>query len=67
LGNGTFVATWGNTGTLDGLFNSPVSVAVDALGSVYVVDSGNNRIEVFVPVSTGPAFSGGGSGRVMRL
>ncbi|MHA7648008.1 fibronectin type III domain-containing protein [Nitrosopumilus sp. S4] len=31
----------------DGQFNNPLSIAIDALGKFYVVDSGNERIQVF--------------------
>ena len=31
----------------DGQFDSPISIAIDALGKFFVVDSDNNRIQVF--------------------
>jgi hypothetical protein len=43
----TFVTKWGASGTGDGQFNTPQSVAVDSAGNVYVIDSANNRIEKF--------------------
>ena len=42
-----YVLQWGSPGTGDGQFNSPISVAVDAGGYVYVADSGNHRIQKF--------------------
>jgi streptogramin lyase len=42
-----FVKKWGSYGTGDGQFKSPVAVAVDADGYVYVADSGNYRIQKF--------------------
>jgi hypothetical protein len=44
-----FVTTWGSLGTEDGQFYNPQGIAVDASGNVYVVDSGNNRIQVLSP------------------
>jgi 6-phosphogluconolactonase (cycloisomerase 2 family) len=38
---------WGSSGTGNGEFSSPYGVDVDANGYVYVVDSGNNRVQVF--------------------
>ena len=43
----TFVTTWGSSGTGNGQFSTPRSIAVDASGNVYVADSGNNRIQKF--------------------
>ena len=45
--NGKFIKSWGATGTEQGQFNTPHSVAVDARGNVYVADMGNQRIQVF--------------------
>ena len=41
------LAQWGSRGTADGRFHSPTGIALDAAGNVYVVDSENNRVEVF--------------------
>jgi hypothetical protein len=43
----TFQFTWGTFGTGPGQFNEPYRVAVDALGSVYVADQFNYRIQKF--------------------
>jgi len=50
---GTYISQLGCTsgacssGTANGQFNSPYGVAVDSSGNVYVVDGGNNRVELF--------------------
>jgi len=43
----TAILTWGSQGTGDGQFQDPRDVAVDKEGNVYVVDSGNHRIQKF--------------------
>ena len=56
------VAAWGDSGSADGQFRNPRSVATGASGNVYVVDAGNSRIQEFT--STGVYLSqwgGGGS------
>jgi DNA-binding beta-propeller fold protein YncE len=42
-----FLAKWGTSGIAEGQFSSPRGIAVDSEGNVYVVDSGNNRIQKF--------------------
>lgn len=45
------VSAWGNPGgaksAVRGEFNYPQGIAVDAQGTIYVTDSGNNRVQVF--------------------
>src|SRR5262245_37077203 len=43
----TFLLKWGNSGGAPGQFAGPWGAATDALGNVYVVDSGNCRIQKF--------------------
>src|SRR5919109_2007167 len=46
--NGTYLAEWGKHGVEpDSRFNAPEGIAVDRRGNVYVVDTGNNRIQKF--------------------
>src|SRR3954447_2186651 len=42
-----FETSWGAAGSSDGQFNSPSFVATGLDGSVYVADTGNNRVEKF--------------------
>jgi hypothetical protein len=44
---GEFIQLWGSEGVLPGQFASPRGIAVDANDNIYVVDSGNNRIQIF--------------------
>ena len=46
-----FVSNWGTDGTGDGEFNDPNGIATSPDGSVYIADSGNNRIQ---NLSVGP-------------
>jgi hypothetical protein len=45
--DGSFVRSFGELGSKEGQFRHPCGVAVDESGLIYVVDSGNNRIQVF--------------------
>ncbi|MBF0459720.1 MAG: hypothetical protein HQK99_17675, partial [Nitrospirae bacterium] len=54
--DGTFVTKWGSAGTGDGQFTSNLGnapgIAVDSSGFVYVVDSGNYRVQKFTSDGT---------------
>jgi len=51
--DGTLIMTLGTSGTGDGQFNSPVGLAFDQAGNLYVGDAGNNRVQKFAPATTG--------------
>jgi sugar lactone lactonase YvrE len=42
--NGVFIISFGGQGTNIGQFNSPKGLTYDSVGTLYVVDSGNNQI-----------------------
>jgi DNA-binding beta-propeller fold protein YncE len=48
----TFSKTWGSTGTEDGQFIFPHSLAIDIYGNIYVTDTGNNRLQKFSSVGS---------------
>ena len=45
--DGTVLLEFGSLGTGDSQFNNPQGIAVDGSGNIYVVDFGNNRIQIF--------------------
>ena len=48
--NGNFIGMWGSKGNSGKYqFNSPKGIAVDSAGLIYVVDTQNQRVEVFQP------------------
>ncbi len=47
LGQYRLVKTIGSRGNEDGKFNFPTNIAVDPAGNIYVVDTGNFRVQVF--------------------
>ena len=65
--NGVFVGAWGSQGSGDGQFNFPKGISVYRLsgasvGYVFVVDSGNNRIQKFkVTIGSGTTTTAQGS------
>ncbi|MDO8795870.1 MAG: peptidyl-alpha-hydroxyglycine alpha-amidating lyase family protein [Vicinamibacterales bacterium] len=44
---GVFLKTWGQKGQNPGEFDAPHSIAIDSRGRLFVVDRGNDRIQVF--------------------
>lgn len=68
LGKKVIVDVGGTEGDGEGEFNSPHSVAIDANGAVYVVDSGNSRIQKFVPtVSNNPPAANAGQPQTVHV
>ncbi len=45
--DGTFLMSWGHTGSGPGEFNVPHTIALDSQGRVFVGDRANNRIQIF--------------------
>jgi hypothetical protein len=52
-----FVTKWGSQGTADGQFSSPVDVALDTSGNMFVVDNDNFRIQKFVDDTIPPTVT----------
>jgi len=48
--SGALLAQWGGSGTASGRFTGPTGIAFDRNGNVYVVDTGNNRVQKFSTV-----------------
>ena len=44
---GNFLSAFGSTGSGDGQFNYPVGIGIDPSGNIYVVDTGNSRVQKF--------------------
>lgn len=42
-----FVSQWGSYGVAEGQFDTPIGIATDRTGNVYVTDYGNARVQVF--------------------
>lgn len=58
-----YVLQWGAQGSASGSFNAPYCVDIDGMGSVYVTDQGNHRVQKFSPEGTFiAAFGSFGSG-----
>jgi NHL repeat len=45
--DGTFLATWGHSGSAPGEFRVPHALAMDSRGRLFVADRDNNRIQIF--------------------
>lgn len=49
---GHFISQWGATGSGQGEFNGAKAIAIDKAGDVYVLDTGNKRVQIFDPQGT---------------
>ena len=49
---GTFITKWGTAGSGNSQFTLPSGVAISSADEVYVVDSGNSRVERFHETDT---------------
>jgi DNA-binding beta-propeller fold protein YncE len=54
--SGTFLGKWGGVGSGPYQLRNPSGISHDAVGRLYVADSANDRIAVFDPRSTRPAY-----------
>ena len=45
--DGTFIKTWGTSGTAPGDFETPHTMAMDSTGRLFVGDRGNSRVQIF--------------------
>ncbi len=66
-GNVTTLAGSGRPEDVDGTgtnagFKSPAGLALDALGNLYVADTGNNKIKLVTPAGTVTTIAGGAEG-----
>ncbi len=57
-----FFSKWGSEGSGDGQFRSPIGIAIDSSGNIYISDQGNHRIQKFTPDGTFLAKWGGYNG-----
>jgi hypothetical protein len=49
--SGNFVAKWGSQGDAEGELQKPESIEVDSDGQVYVADTTNNNVQLFIPAN----------------
>lgn len=63
----TFYESWGSLGSREGEFKDPTDIALDGSGAIWIVDSGNDRVQRFTfqrDLRHGPRVSpAGGFGR----
>ena len=62
---GTYKVTIGSTGSGNGQFNPSDGIAFDSAGDMYVVDTGNHRVEKFDSQGNYVSTLGGGDGQLV--
>ncbi len=50
---GSYVGTFGTAGNGNGQLTNPIGVTISQAGTEYVVDNGNNRLEIWKPTNPG--------------
>jgi hypothetical protein len=60
--NGAFIVSFGSQGSDVGQFNAPKGLTYDAYGTLYIVDSGNNRLVLAQGSAVIDASGSGGNG-----
>ena len=60
--NGTFIASFGSQGSAVGQFNTPKGLTYDSAGTLYIVDSENNRLVLAQSSAVMDATGTGGNG-----
>jgi predicted membrane-bound mannosyltransferase/DNA-binding beta-propeller fold protein YncE len=55
--NGNFISEFGSAGLLEGQFDEPVGLAMDSEGRIFVADTWNQRVQVFLPDFTNMLFT----------
>lgn len=55
--NGVFLESFGSVGTGAGQMNGPVGISIDSFNTVYVVDQGNARVQIWSNVTTTTTYT----------
>jgi hypothetical protein len=45
--SGSFIMSWGGSGTGNGQFSGPEGIAIDLTDNIYIADTGNHRVQKF--------------------
>jgi predicted membrane-bound mannosyltransferase/sugar lactone lactonase YvrE len=55
--DGNYITEFGSAGLLEGQFDEPVGLSIDTEGKIFVADTWNQRIQVFLPDFTNLRFT----------